>query len=79
MDTRRIFSSQKGYLGVGPEEAREGDLICIFLGGEVPFVLRTDGHGHYRLIGECYVHDIIDKEAMKEVEGRVSLQDFVIQ
>lgn len=78
--TRRLFTSHKGYLGMAPEEAQEGDLICILLGGEVLFVLRMDDEGHFYLIGECYVHCIMDGEAMREVEeGRISLQDFVIK
>jgi hypothetical protein len=67
-------------MGMAPEEARGGDQICIMLGGEVPFVLRMDDNGHYRFIGECYVHGIMDGVAMNEVEeGRVSLQDLIIK
>lgn len=52
ISARRIFSSQKGYMGMAPEEAREGDIICGLLGGEVPFVLRMNDDGHYYFIGE---------------------------
>jgi hypothetical protein len=39
----------------------KGDVIAVLLGGTVPFLLREDGH-NYRLIGDCYVHGIMDGE-----------------
>jgi len=38
-----------------------GDLICVFLDGSVPWVIRQDGED-YVLIGECYVHGIMNGE-----------------
>jgi hypothetical protein len=35
---RRFFITKKGYLGLGPLEAREGGQICIILCADVPFV-----------------------------------------
>jgi hypothetical protein len=32
----------------------------------VPFILREDKDGFFMLVGECYVHGIMDGEAMKE-------------
>lgn len=55
---------------MAPEEGQEGDMVCVLVGDEVPFILRKNGDSHYYLIGECYVHGIMD--------GRISLQDFVI-
>jgi hypothetical protein len=42
-------------------------VICILFGASVPVVLRADSVGDdsdFRLIGECYVHGIMDGEAM---------------
>jgi hypothetical protein len=77
----RQFSSQKGYYGMASsDEAQEGDLMCVLFGGEVPFVLRLNDDGRYRMIGGCYVYGIMNGEAMREVEaGRILLQDFVIK
>jgi hypothetical protein len=50
---RSIFTSTKGYMGVCLPTAEAGDLVCILLGGSVPFVLRP-GTGHYTFIGETY-------------------------
>lgn len=40
----------------------QGDYIAVLAGGRFPFVLRSTGD-HYRLIGPCYVHGIMDGEA----------------
>jgi len=61
---RRMFLTEKGYLGVGPTAVKAGDEVVIVPGAAVPFVLRK--HGNIRLlVGEAYVHGIMDGEAMK--------------
>ncbi|KAH7420096.1 heterokaryon incompatibility protein-domain-containing protein [Cadophora sp. MPI-SDFR-AT-0126] len=59
----RPFISQKGYVGMAPEFAIAGDLVCVIYGAIVPFVLRKVGEG-YELVGESYVYGIMDGEAM---------------
>ncbi|KAN0089211.1 HET domain containing protein [Hyaloscypha variabilis] len=68
-----------GYLGRVPRGSESGDKICILLGGCIPFVLRETGDGYFRFIGECYIHGIMDGEAMDsaEIEGRY--RDFDIR
>ena len=53
---RLLFTSENGYMGLAPPSTRAGDLVCVLLGGRTPYILRPDGKGYYRLIGECYVH-----------------------
>jgi hypothetical protein len=60
---RRVFTTVKGFLGLGSRTLTSGDRICILLGCPVPVILRPDG-GQYRLIGECYVHGIMNGETM---------------
>lgn len=45
--------------------ARKGDLVCILHGSEVPFVIRKEAGGKYLLIGECYMHGIMEGELLK--------------
>ena len=45
-----------------PKEARLGDKIVVIKGGQVPLLLRPQ-QGSFRLVGECYVHGIMDGEA----------------
>ncbi|MCJ1403966.1 hypothetical protein MMC11_007189 [Xylographa trunciseda] len=60
---RKFFTTARGTTGLGPRSMRPGDSICIFSGGLVPFILRKDGARH-RLIGEAYVHGIMDGQAI---------------
>ena len=47
---------------MGTFEIEEGDSICIFLGGNVPYILRSveDGNDYWTFVGHAYVHRIID-------------------
>ncbi len=66
---RRLFETERGYIGVGPLALQDGDLVCVLFGSNVPFVLRRFGE-RYRLVGECYLHGIMRGEALKEKEGK---------
>ncbi|SPO06737.1 uncharacterized protein DNG_09431 [Cephalotrichum gorgonifer] len=55
METRRFCTTQGGRLGMVRKEAREGDLICVVLGAEVPFTIRPTGTGTHALIGDSFI------------------------
>jgi hypothetical protein len=58
------FISEKGYVGLAPEDSKPGDVICVIIGAIVPYVLRKLPEEEFQLIGEAYVHGIMDGEAM---------------
>ncbi|MCJ1479437.1 hypothetical protein MMC13_008123 [Lambiella insularis] len=62
---RKFFTTTKGTIGLGPRSMQPGDLVCVLCGGIVPFILRKDGQ-RYTLIGEAYVHGIMDGQALWE-------------
>ena len=64
---RRFCVTQDGYMGLVPTRAAKGDNICVFLGGAVPFLIRKIDNGHYPLVGECYVHGLMDGKALDMV------------
>lgn len=79
---RKLIVTQRRYLGLTAEHVESGDVVAILLGGQLPFVLRKV-EGHYILIGEAYVHGIMDGEAMAELElpdarTRARAEDFEI-
>lgn len=77
---RRFFVTEEGRMGLGPRLIVPGDLVCVLLGSQVPFVLRrkVDGDG-YVLVGECYCHGVMDGETVRGLdEGEVALRDFVL-
>jgi hypothetical protein len=60
-----MFLTTRGYLGLGQEGFRPGDIVCILSGGEVPFLLRQLRPQHpeaFHFLGECYVHGVMDGE-----------------
>ena len=60
---RRFCATIGGRIGMVPRSAAAGDIVCVLYGGRVPFVLRPCEKG-YTLIGECYIHGLMDGEAM---------------
>jgi hypothetical protein len=58
---KRLFVTSAGFLGVAPFHAQEGDVVCLLLGGEVPYLLRPSGN-EYTFVSECYVHGMMDGE-----------------
>jgi len=57
---RRLFKSQRGYIGLSPESAVEGDEIWLVCDSDVPLVLRPAGEpGTHVLVGPAYVHGVM--------------------
>lgn len=76
---RRLLVTAKGYLAWATEGIKQGDQICILYGCSVPVVLRPEGGGRWKLVGECYVQGVMDGEALDWVErGKVEVVGFEI-
>lgn len=60
---RRLLESSEGYICVGPVEAKIGDIITVFPGGKVPYLLRESGES-FELIGEWSVSIILSPKNM---------------
>lgn len=45
---------------------KSGDKVFVLRGSEVPFILRPCGLGRegFFVVGDCYVHGIMDGEAL---------------
>ncbi|MCJ1368621.1 hypothetical protein MMC16_007765 [Acarospora aff. strigata] len=75
---RRLLTTAEGYIGLASEMAQRGDIICILLGCSVPVALRPVGE-HYKLVGECYIHGLMEGEAMKWLDrGDYMLEDITL-
>ncbi|CAE6995143.1 hypothetical protein P3342_000058 [Pyrenophora teres f. teres] len=62
---RTLFFTTDGYIGMGPPGTVPGDHIAILCGGDVPFCIRVmedAPSGHYTLVGDAYVHGMMDGE-----------------
>lgn len=66
---RKLFMSEdEEWLGLAPMDAEVGDIIAVLEGGPVPYILRPRigaEAGCYELIGDAYVHGLMDGEGWK--------------
>ena len=75
---RRFFITQKGRFGLGPQECRNGDLVCVLLGSRVPLILRRRYHG-LKFLGQAYVDGIMDYMgdlSQDMSDGKVRTEEF---
>ncbi|KAF5878889.1 putative heterokaryon incompatibility protein [Botrytis fragariae] len=72
---RRPSISEQGYVGLVPGHSLPGDVIVIIFGMVQPFVIRSVGEDRWELIGEAYVHGIMDGEIMKD---NTQTEDFLL-
>ncbi|KAI3390345.1 hypothetical protein diail_10012, partial [Diaporthe ilicicola] len=63
---RNFSIAKSGRLGQMPIGTEKGDLVCVLMGGEVPFVIRpTEGDpSNHSLIGDCFLDGIMNGEAL---------------
>ena len=67
---RRLIKTKRGRLGLAPCRAKKGDLVCVLFGCSVPVLLRQHKDAdtlekYFRIIGECYIHGIMDGQAVE--------------
>ncbi|KAL8926894.1 MAG: hypothetical protein Q9208_002703 [Pyrenodesmia sp. 3 TL-2023] len=60
---RKFCITKKRYMGWCPFDTKPGDRVCILFGGQTPYVVRKQGNG-YRLLGEAYLHGVMDGEVL---------------
>lgn len=60
---RYIAMTAGGHSGLVPANARAGDVVAIFSGGCIPFILRRQGDC-YHLVGTAYIDGIMNGEAL---------------
>jgi hypothetical protein len=63
---RKPFMTENGYVGVGPGCLEKGDEAFIFIGAAVPYVLRIESTGRWVLLGDVYIHGVMDGEFIEE-------------
>lgn len=81
---RTTIAGSENNLGLAPQSVKEGDLICIVYGCSVPVVLRKliddENDKSYELIGECYIHGMMDGEAFRILqEMKIKKEEFELR
>ncbi|EXJ73265.1 uncharacterized protein A1O5_03025 [Cladophialophora psammophila CBS 110553] len=51
LSNRRFFRRQKGHIGLAYLAVQKGDIACVLLGGDVPYILRPLDNGRYSMLG----------------------------
>ncbi|KAK2728188.1 het domain-containing protein [Colletotrichum kahawae] len=74
---RAFARTRYGYYVLGPKMMEPGDLVCVLYGGKMPFCPQPWG-SKYLLVGECYVHGIMNGEMIKMAE-RGGIKEEVFQ
>ncbi|SPO01448.1 related to HET-6OR heterokaryon incompatibility protein (het-6OR allele) [Cephalotrichum gorgonifer] len=66
-NSMRPFLTERGYLGLAPTVAAKGDVVVVFKGARIPYVVRpVDKVRHFRFIGEAYCDGIMDGEVVEK-------------
>ncbi|TVY51984.1 Heterokaryon incompatibility protein 6,OR allele [Lachnellula cervina] len=63
---RRFCVTNNGLMALVPAGTKNGDVVCVIRGAQTPFILRPVEGWTCQLVGECYVHGIMDGEMMDE-------------
>lgn len=68
---RCICITKNGYVGLVPQFTVTGDIMAVVAGAQTPFIVRPVHGGtresRYQLVGECYIHGIMDGETLASV------------
>lgn len=70
---RRLFRTNEGYFGLAHPSSQPGDEVVLLSGGRVPFVVRrvtAERRECYSVVGETYVHGIMDGELLGATDGK---------
>jgi hypothetical protein len=74
-----FLRTSEGWRGVGSARIRADDTLAVLFGSPVPLILRQHGT-YYRLAGNCYIHGLMDGEAIEMWEnGEIEATDFEIR
>ena len=65
------FVTTRGHLGLGCSDTRQGDVVALIGGTQVPFILRPERNGNFTIVSEAYVDGIMDGEAVETGEWRM--------
>jgi hypothetical protein len=59
---RRFFRTTKGWIGIGPKDMYLEYRLCIFFGGQTPYIIRENPGaepGNWHFVGECCVSGLM--------------------
>ncbi|KAI0102967.1 heterokaryon incompatibility protein-domain-containing protein [Nemania sp. FL0031] len=80
IDGKVLFITDQNLLGFTEFGCQPGEIVCVFLGGEVPFLVQTRDNDCFHLHGEAYLHGMMDGEAFARRDpAAMGLEQFKIE
>ena len=70
----RMMETSKGFIGTAHPQSQVGDSIVLLQGASLPIILRSC-EGGYKVIGEAYVHGIMQGEFW-EAQDEAKMENF---
>ncbi|KAI1161520.1 heterokaryon incompatibility protein-domain-containing protein [Nemania serpens] len=65
----RLMVTCNGRIGLAPEKAMKGDLVCVLFGCSVPVLLRqSDQKETFTFVGECFLDGFMEGAALEQHE-----------
>ncbi|KAF2170437.1 hypothetical protein M409DRAFT_19258 [Zasmidium cellare ATCC 36951] len=69
-NSRRFFrTARQGSIGIGPNFMRPRDKVVVVHGCRAPIIIRPLDEETHSVVGECYVHGIMNGEVMGKVHS----------
>lgn len=62
---RSVARTEGGFLGLASHATETGDMVMICKGSSVHLIMRRCGEDEFRLIGDAYVHGIMEGEVFE--------------
>jgi hypothetical protein len=75
----KFSTTAKDFMGMIPDTAEDGDILCVLYGSKFPHVLRKviGKEDTYVLVGIAYIHGLMDGEAIEwRDQGKLKEQRF---
>ena len=63
---RRMFVTERGYVGLAPEMTEPGCCVAIVKGGKFPLIMKPRDYTKWELLGDSYVHGIMHGEGFEQ-------------
>lgn len=60
--------TEGNHIGMGVKMSQPGNIVCMFFGHSLPYLLREAGD-QYMVLGICYLHGYMDGEAIEEMRA----------
>jgi hypothetical protein len=83
LETNSCSTSREKFFGLGLPSAKARDIICILFGCSVPCILRERPHeaggSYFEFIGEAYIYEKIDREAIALTDEELNKQTKVFR